>query len=222
MSAVVFGWVLIREGRYSRTAGVLLIVAFAYGLVLEMLNMFAFETYSYNSDFALRVFGAPLAIGFFWALILVLSMKITDALGVSAWAKPFSDGALCVLVDLAMDVVAIRLEYWTWTLPLDEGFFGVPANNFYSWIFVAICFSTCARFAMQKRRLIWLWLVPGFAYLLLLVLFVAVGVFQALAHIETEQQQFVFFLALLLFCFVCMFFFRRPGAGSILGSYVVG
>ena len=152
MSAAFFGWTLVREGRRCQTSRVLLVVAFAYGLVLEILNMFVFETYRYNSDFSITAFGAPLAIGFFWALILVSSMKITDALGVSEWAKPSSDGALCVLVDIAMDVIAIRLEYWTWTLPLDEGFFGVPANNFYSWIFVAVCFSACARVALHTGR----------------------------------------------------------------------
>ena len=67
-------------------------------------------------------------------------------------------------------------------------------------------------------------LVPGFAYLLLLILFVAVSVFQALAQIETEQQQLVFFLALLLVCFLCMLVFRRPRARSLAAvpaTYVI-
>ena len=88
-------------------------------------------------------------------------------------------------------------------------------DNFYSWIFVAVCFSICARFVLHQGRTIWLLLVPGLAYLMLLVSFVAVGVFQFVAQLETEQQDLTFFLALLLVCFACMFFFRTQGTGHV-------
>jgi len=211
VSFLLFSRALYREWRISDRAALLLILAFVYGLVLEILNMFVFETYHYHRDF-LRIFGAPVVIGLLWGLALLSSMKLTDALGVKSWAKPFSDGALCVLIDIAMDAVAIRLHYWTWTIPLNEGYFGVPANNLFAWICVAFCFSACARILWTANRRKLLLLVPPCAYVLLFVLFIANGIFEYLVNLQTEEQKFMVFWSLWLVCFLIMMRFRDPPA----------
>ena len=99
---VLFGGAAYREWRRSPRAALLLGVACAYGLGLEILNMYVFGTYAYHPDFV-RLFGAPLVIGPMWALILLSSMRLSDCLGVAAWARPLADGALCILIDLGMD-----------------------------------------------------------------------------------------------------------------------
>lgn len=209
VSLLLFSRALYREWRVSDRAALLLILAFIYGLVLEILNMFVFETYHYHRDF-LRIFGAPVVIGLLWGLALLSSMKLTDALGVSPWAKPFSDGALCVLIDIAMDAVAIRLQYWTWTIPLHEGFFGVPSNNLFAWICVAFCFSACARILWTNGQRSFLYLAPPCAYVLLFILFIANGLFEYLVNLQTEEQKFMVFWSLWLVCFLIMLRFRKP------------
>jgi hypothetical protein len=73
------------------------------------------------------------------------------------------------MLDLAFDAVAIRLGFWTWVIPLDKGFFGVPAGNFYAWLFVAFSFSAftrAVRHLHSKRNISsnWQMAVPFAAY----------------------------------------------------------
>jgi len=221
VALLLFGGAMYQEWKQSRRGALLLAVAGVYGLVLEILNMHVFRTYHYHSDF-IRVLGAPLVIGPLWGLVLLSSMRLSDGLGIAPWARPLSDGALCVLVDLGMDAVAIRLKYWTWNIPLHEGFYGVPASNLFAWICVGLCFSACARLAWRRGGVVPLLLVAPCAYVLLFILFVANGVFQSIAGLKTEAEKLPVFWATLFVCVACMTLFRsgRPvDGGRVVGVY---
>jgi hypothetical protein len=223
VASLLFGGAMCREWKRSGRAALLLAVAGVYGLVLEILNMHVFRTYHYHGDFV-RVWGAPLVIGPLWGLVLVSSMRLSDGLGVVRWARPLSDGALCVLVDLGMDAVAIRLEYWTWNIPLHEGFYGVPASNLFAWICVGVCFSACARLARRRGGVMALLLVVPGAYLLLFLLFIAHGGFLRLAGLHTEAEKLPVFWATLLVCVLCASLSRSAGpvaAAPAIGVYGV-
>ncbi len=220
---LLFGVALCQEWKHSRRGALLLAVASVYGLVLEILNMHVFGTYHYHRDFV-RVLGAPLVIGPLWGLVLVSSMRLSDGLAVARWARPLADGALCVLVDLGMDAVAIRLHYWTWNIPLREGFYGVPASNLFAWICVGTCFSACARLARRRGGIMALLLVVPGAYALLFTLFLAHGAFLRIAGLRTEEEKLLVFWAALLVCVACAGLFRsaRPGAAApAIGAYGV-
>jgi uncharacterized membrane protein len=204
---LLFGSAGYQEWRQSRRAALLLAVACVYGLVLEILNMHVFKTYHYHGGF-IRVVGAPLVIGPLWALILMSSMKLSDGLGVARWARPLSDGALCLLVDLGMDAVAIRLKYWTWSIPLHEGFYGVPASNLFAWMCVGLCFSVCARLASRRESAMALFLVAPCAYALLFILFIVNGVFLRVANLRTEDEKLVVVWVTFFLCVVCAGVFR--------------
>jgi hypothetical protein len=113
-------------------------------------------------------------IGLTWALIIAGAMRITDALGVRRRYAPFVDSLLAIMLDLAFDAVAIRMGLWTWReVGLNEGWFGVPAGNFYAWLFVTLGFSLLTRWlrdaAASRDRLDWVQLlvpIPAFAILL--------------------------------------------------------
>jgi hypothetical protein len=150
-----------------------LLSAAAFGLLLEEGDQLIFETYHYSSDFILAIDRAPIVIGLTWALIIAGAMRITDALGVRRRYAPFVDSVLAVMLDLAFDAVAIRMGLWTWRgVPPTDGWFGVPAGNFYSWLFVTLGFSLVTRWlrdsAVRRPALDWLQLaVPIPAFVLL-------------------------------------------------------
>jgi len=81
---------------------------------------------------------------------------------------PIADAVWAILLDLALDAVAIRLGLWTWTIRLDQGWFGVPWGNFFAWLFVAFWFSFFTRLVRANRAKggsnTWQWLVPLFAF----------------------------------------------------------
>lgn len=151
-----------------------LLSAAAFGLLLEEGDQLIFQTYHYAPDWVLTLDRAPLVIGLTWALIIAGAMRITDALGVSRRYAPFVDSVLAISLDLAFDAIAIRMGLWTWRgMSLTDAWFGVPAGNFYAWLFVTLGFSFLSRSlrhrAARKPSLEWLQLavpLPAFAILL--------------------------------------------------------
>jgi len=169
---VVAAWLALRRGRLPFLE---LVSAAVFGLLLEQGNQIIFETYEYSPQFALAIDRAPIVIGLTWALIIAGAMRITDALGVRRRYAPIVDSVLAIMLDLAFDAVAIRMGLWTWRdIGLEQGWFGVPAGNFYAWLFVTWSFSVLTRWLREAARgrpaLEWLQLlvpIPAFGLLLL-------------------------------------------------------
>jgi len=140
---VIAGWLALRRGRLPFFE---LASAAAFGLLLEEGDQLIFETYQYSPEYVLAIDRAPILIGLTWALIIAGAMRITDALGVRRRYAPVVDSVLAIMLDLAFDAVAIRMGLWTWRdVGLDQGWFGVPWGNFYSWLFVTLAFTFLTR-----------------------------------------------------------------------------
>jgi hypothetical protein len=165
-------WAALRRGRLPFLE---LVSAAAFGILLEEGDQLLFETYHYSPDWVLAIDRAPVVIGLTWALIIAGAMRITDALGVRRRYAPFVDGVLAISLDLAFDAIAIRMGLWTWRdIGPADGWFGVPAGNFYAWLFVTLGFSLVSRWirdASRQRpaREWWQLLAPLPAYAILLV-----------------------------------------------------
>ena len=178
---VLAAWLALRRGRLPFLE---LVSAASFGLLLEEGDQLIFETYHYAEAWVLAIDRAPLVIGLTWALIIAGAMRITDALGVRRRWAPFVDSVLAIMLDLAFDAIAIRMGLWTWReVGLENGWFGVPAGNFYAWLFVTWAFSFVSRWlrdaSVRRPTLEWLQLaVPIPAFVLLLVSLVPFTVLQ--------------------------------------------
>jgi hypothetical protein len=160
-------------GRKGRRALLELLSAVPFGLLLEQGDIMIFGSYAYNQAFFLKIGLVPVAIALAWAMIIRSCMAISDAAGVPARLAPFSDALLAIMLDLSFDTIAIRQGLWHWHIRLDQGFFGVPAGNFYAWLFVALGFSAwtrlCRRLSGGRPAIGWLQLavpLPAYATLL--------------------------------------------------------
>jgi hypothetical protein len=130
-----------------------LVSAATFGILLEEGDQLIFETYHYSPDWVLTVDRAPIVIGLTWALIIAGAMRLTDALGVRRRYAPFVDSVLAISLDLAFDAIAIRMGLWTWRdIGPADGWFGVPAGNFYAWLFVTLGFSLVTRWIRDASR----------------------------------------------------------------------
>ncbi|MFN2484409.1 MAG: carotenoid biosynthesis protein [Candidatus Limnocylindria bacterium] len=151
--AVLFGaacWVALRRGRLPLLE---LVSAAGFGILLEEGDQLIFETYHYSPEWTLVVDRAPVLIGLTWAIIIVGAMRITDALGIPRGFAPFVDAVLAISLDLAFDAIAIRMGLWTWRgVRPTQGWFGVPAGNFYSWLFVTLAFTLLSRWVREVSR----------------------------------------------------------------------
>ena len=202
---VVAAWLALRRGRLPFLE---LVSAAAFGLLLEQGNQLIFETYEYSPDFALTIDRAPIVIGLTWALIIAGAMRITDALGVRRRYAPVVDSVLAIMLDLAFDAVAIRMGLWTWRdIGLEQGWFGVPAGNFYSWLFVTWSFSFLTRWLRDavhgRPTLEWLQLlVPIGAFGLLLAAIVPFTILKPMVDPAPGGGMALFAIALFVFVVV--------------------
>ena len=183
-SLILFGWCWLEARAQRRGLHVELGIAVLYGWLLETLDMWIFGTYHYGPLTWWWVGHVPVYIPLLWATIIHSFMALSDQSGLPSWARPFLDGVLAVLIDLAIDAIAIRLGLWQWRIPLNEGWFGVPAGNLCAWMWVAAWYGGVTR--LVRRRIEecseprWhRWLVPPFAY---------TGLFGSLFLIGTSGQ----------------------------------
>jgi uncharacterized membrane protein len=150
-----------------------LLSAVPFGLLLEQGDIKIFGSYAYSQEFFLKLGSVPVAIALAWAMIITSSMFMSDRLGISPRLAPFADAVFAIGLDLSLDAIAIRQGLWHWNIPLNAGFFGVPAGNYYGWLFVAFGFSAWTRWVRARGHAAsspWLQLfVPFPAYLTLLL-----------------------------------------------------
>ena len=145
-AALFFAGAAVLALRRGRLPFLELLSAAAFGILLEEGDQLLFETYHYSPDWVLVIDRAPVVIGLTWALIIAGAMRLTDGLGVRRRYAPVVDAVLAISLDLAFDAVAIRMGLWTWReIGPEQGWFGVPAGNFYAWLFVTVGFSTVTR-----------------------------------------------------------------------------
>ena len=152
----------------------LLISAALFATLFEDLNVRELSgrgSYFYNEKFLLNIDRVPLFIILAWAVILWGAMQISDAAPLPEQARVGNDAILAVLLDLGFDVTAIRHAFWTWRgFAFNEAWFGVPAGNFFGWLWVSLAFSALSRALWHKkpRGAVWwqIFIVPPLGFLL--------------------------------------------------------
>jgi len=191
--------------RHGRLPFLELISAALFGLLLEEGDQLIFQTYHYSSDWVLMLDRAPLIIGLTWALLIAGAMRITDAMGVNRRLAPFVDSVLVIALDLTFDAIAIRIGMWTWTgIGPTVGWFGVPAGNFYTWLFITLGFSAITRLlrdhTARRRWMEWLQLlVPIPAFVFIIASIVPFAWVMVLTGVRPEEGLWMFAVALAVF-----------------------
>lgn len=206
-----------------------LLIAVLYGWLLEALDMWIFGSYHYGSVTWWWVGHVPLYIPLLWAIILHSSMVLSDRVGLAPWARPFLDGLLAVLMDLAIDAVAIRVGLWHWNIRLDEGWFGVPAGNLCAWMWVATWYGGLTRLVRGRIRHRgeprWHYgLIPPLAFAGLFMSLSLTGLIGHWVGLDTPTERlWLFAIQLLLFLLVVGYarlrLQRAPDAGRIPVSF---
>ncbi|SHJ62323.1 carotenoid biosynthesis protein [Parasporobacterium paucivorans] len=110
------------------------------GFTLELFSVNFTGGYYYNNDF-LMVIGSkphhfPIFGGLMWGALASYSIRIAKKFKFNKLITSFFAGMLIVSWDIILDVIAIRLEFWTWvgkTIDLtvtNYSFMGVSWGNF--------------------------------------------------------------------------------------------
>lgn len=115
----------------ARAAAELLALA-VYGYALERAAIALFVAHEYAPSWRLAPGGVPLAVVAVWAAIISAAMAVAVRRGAASAAARAGTAALVALVvDLAMEPVAVRAGLWRWTP--SGAWLGVPLGNFVGW-----------------------------------------------------------------------------------------
>jgi len=141
-----FAAILTREMMHKNKVRIIeLFSCLVFGMILEIGNTYLAHTYSYSPNFFFQIFNVPMVIGFGWAVIVYSAMLLSDQYNIPWKIRPIMDALTALILDLSMDIVAIRLGFWNWSIPLDQEWYGVPFENLIGWVFVVFTFSFTMR-----------------------------------------------------------------------------
>ncbi|MBW2972174.1 carotenoid biosynthesis protein [Candidatus Woesearchaeota archaeon] len=193
----------------------LLVLAFIYAIIFENFNIFLAQghigSYFYNPGFSLWIWHTPLYIALAWASLIYTAMHLSDMLQLKTLTKPFMDALLVLLIDLTLDVVAVRQNLWYWVGHSQaQGWFGVPADNFIGWLFVTFMFSFLFRYFARTNddmvnkttRTEYYFMLPVFAYLAMMVMFSLVNLAEDMLKLTRSEELFLLWAIVILFAFM--------------------
>lgn len=168
-TAVLFAFTVLHARRRGDRIVLELASAAAFGLLLELGDIAFFGTYFYSSGFHLSIGWVPVTVALAWAMIIYGAMAYTDRMGIPPRVAPLADALWVILLDLSFEAIAIRLGLWQWHISIQDGYFGVPAGNFYAWVTVAASFSLMTRLVRLRFASRVQLIVPLVAYPLFLL-----------------------------------------------------
>jgi len=195
--------------RYDKKSILFFAGAVIYAALFENLNILISRDtiggYFYNPTFKFFVFHTPLFIILSWAIILYSTKIITEATRVKQFSMPFLAALLALIVDFGLDTTAIRLKFWFWQgYALNEGYFGVPANNFLGWLIIAFSFYLIYlildKKAPRQKKLLLITL-PLAAYLLFLLIFSQINALETFFNLNKSTEFYLLFSVIMLFIF---------------------
>ncbi len=115
---------------------------FIITVILEIIGVKTgsiFGNYFYGDTLGLKFFEVPLIIGFNWMFVILGAINFTQKIIRTKFIVPLFAANLCVAFDLALEPVAIKLNYWNW----QNG--NIPLQNYFAWFLIsflaAITFS---------------------------------------------------------------------------------
>ncbi|MEX2513967.1 MAG: carotenoid biosynthesis protein [Cyclobacteriaceae bacterium] len=109
-------------------------LAFILGMVAEIIGVntgMVFGSYHYGKALGVQVFGVPLMIGVNWFLLVYLTGGVFDRIIRNDLLAAFAGAILMVLMDLNMEPVAVKLDFWKWEHQ------EIPISNYLGWLMTA-------------------------------------------------------------------------------------
>lgn len=121
------------------------IIVFVNGFLLEWIGVTTgkvFGVYFYGNNLGYKLFDIPVVIGINWLMLSYSSMNVAQLLIQRAnllkykeWLWPFIGAVLMVAVDIWIEQVCSRLDFWYWKDQV------VPLQNYTAWFLFSFAFN---------------------------------------------------------------------------------
>lgn len=111
------------------------ILIYVLGFTAEWIGVhkgWLFGDYVYGETLGINVFEIPLTIGINWFLLVYSAGVTMQLLRIkSSWARIILGALVLVLLDMQIEPVAVRFDYWHWADSI------VPIKNYVCWFLVS-------------------------------------------------------------------------------------
>lgn len=120
---------------WTTSFGIVAFVIFWAGYLIELVGVktgIIFGAYQYDVALGPKIGGVPPLIGLNWLLLTYATGVIARNAFGRLWVRILFGAFLMVILDLLIEPMAIRFEFWTW---LDGE---IPVQNFIAWFLTAV------------------------------------------------------------------------------------
>ncbi len=136
---MLFLLLLNHHGRFLKLLSFAAIIM-VLGFTAEWIGVhkhWIFGDYIYGETLGFKVMEIPLMIGVNWFLLIYATGTLIKKVPVKeAWLQIIIGAVLLVLLDLLIEPVAVRLDYWHWFKGI------VPIKNYIGWLIVSSALLT--------------------------------------------------------------------------------
>jgi len=132
------------EKKYSK---LFFMGAFIFGMLLEIAGVIRgdiFGAYYYGDNLGFKVWGVPLMIGIYWAVLTVVTSQVARKLFNNTILIAIAGASMMVGLDFFMEQMAHRFDFWHFTGDI------APLQNYVTWFLAAFVLQLGAVKAFHK------------------------------------------------------------------------
>ena len=144
---LTFGLLIWGNDDFSFNFFKVISVLFLIGFFVEVLGVYSgllFGEYHYGKTLGFQFLEVPLIIGVNWVLLVVSSFTVSSYFVSNSILKVVLSSIIMVLLDLMIEPVAIRLDFWHWQAEV------IPLQNYLMWFLVALSMNWILTFNRFK------------------------------------------------------------------------
>ena len=122
-------------------------ILFLIGFFVEVIGVYSgllFGEYHYGKTLGFQFLSVPLIIGVNWVLLVISSFAVSSYFVSNSIFKVVLSSIIMVLLDLMIEPVAIRLDFWHWQAEV------IPLQNYLMWFLVAFLMNWILTFNRFK------------------------------------------------------------------------
>lgn len=118
----------------SRNFLVFALVVYSAGFLVEVAGVntgLIFGSYTYGQTLGIQLWQTPLLIGANWLILVYTTGVLISVYNLNKYVRAFLGAAVLVGIDVLIEPVAIKYDYWNWTGGT------IPLQNYMGWFVVS-------------------------------------------------------------------------------------
>jgi len=149
MNIWLCGIVVFLSEKLEARALIPLVLIFAGGFFAELSGVHTgvlFGEYQYGEALGTPIYGIPIVMGMNWYATIVTSSSLAIRITKNKWLQILLAALLCVGLDLLIEPVAIKYDFWAW------GGGDIPIQNYIAWFVFSVIFAAIYIFNTRVKN----------------------------------------------------------------------